>query len=136
MFDPSPYLKATYVPGGRRWPLIDCWGLVCAVFQREANIELDPWDTTPCGDVAAFAAAAVSESKAWEEVPLAELRSFDVLLFSLGRPAHCGVIIQAQTFLHAREGAGICVAALTDQRQPWRASRLFAAYRHPKLARS
>jgi cell wall-associated NlpC family hydrolase len=135
MFDPTPYLKGCYLPNGRRWPEIDCWGLVCAVFAGERGIVLDPYDTTSCGDAPGFAAAVAAESRVWTEVPLDQLRTLDVLLFrNLGRPTHVGVIIEPPRFLHAREGAGICVVSLLDRKQPWRTKRVFAAFRHPLLA--
>ena len=35
------YLRNIHTPSGRIYPYLDCWGLVCYVYQNELNIELD-----------------------------------------------------------------------------------------------
>ena len=35
------YLHNIHTPNGRIYPHLDCWGLVCYVYQNELNIELD-----------------------------------------------------------------------------------------------
>ena len=35
------YLRNIHTPNGRIYPYLDCWGLVCYVYQNELNIELD-----------------------------------------------------------------------------------------------
>ena len=35
------YLHNIHTPNGRIYPHLDCWGLVCYVYQNELNIQLD-----------------------------------------------------------------------------------------------
>lgn len=135
-FDPTPYQTDRYQANGREWLAWDCWGVCRAVYLAEAGIVLDSWDTNDSRDPARTAAAVAKEAARgiWLEVDRAALRPLDMLLFlESGRPTHCGVVIQAPDFLHAREGSGVHVASLAARSQFW-ARRLVAAYRHRDLA--
>ena len=37
------YLLIRHTPNGRKYPFLDCWGLVCEFYRRELGIELDDY---------------------------------------------------------------------------------------------
>ena len=37
------YLLIRHTPNGRKYPFLDCWGLVCEFYRREFGIELDDY---------------------------------------------------------------------------------------------
>jgi cell wall-associated NlpC family hydrolase len=138
--DPRPYLGVPYRDRGRDWDGWDCWGLVRAVFWREAGLELPAWDTDP-RDRAAVEVGMAAEARGWRRVergtddrPWTDARPLDVaLLMDAGRPSHCAVFLKPPLFRHCQRGPGTSVGDVAHPLQPWR-RRLVAVYRHPALA--
>ena len=47
------YLLIRHTPNGRKYPFLDCWGLVCEFYRRECFFEIDT-PHSEFGDVIAF----------------------------------------------------------------------------------
>ena len=91
---------------------VSCWGLVCLVYEKELDIRLERHD--------------------WEEIPLKEVKAFDVLhmwgFFNRRRRAmHCGVVVRPGYVLHAEEATGSAVSRYTRNRMF--ENRVIGAYR-------
>lgn len=109
-----PYLKHGYDREG-----CDCWGLVCLVMDEVFGRDLprhDEW----LGEASDYGAGAE-----WQEVPLAEVRSGDVLHMwgvhdGARVPLHCGVIVEPGLVLHTEGGTGSIVEDYRRKRAAWR----------------
>ena len=44
------YLLIRHTPNGRKFPFLDCWGLVIEFYRRELGIELDDYTDFSIGD--------------------------------------------------------------------------------------
>lgn len=110
----------------------DCLGLVRGVWRALIGPEpVEPPAYTPdwaeTGGPDAFLAAA---RRHLGEVPVVLAGAGDVLLFRwrTGLPAkHAAILITADRFVHAQQGASVAAAALS----PWWRRRIAAAFRFP-----
>lgn len=103
---------------------LHCWGLVQAVLDREAGVEVPSYGETSARDLAAVARQVEGDADIdpWSEVPSGEARAFDVVVMS-GRvrsngtsrraPIHVGVMIDAARILHVEQATDAVIVPLT-----------------------
>ena len=112
----------------------DCLGLVRGVWRDlyGAEPEVPPPYTPDWGEVGSAEPLLAAARRHMVEVPRAEARAGDVLLFRL-RPhtvaKHVGILTGAATMIHARSGDQVREVVLTDG---W-CRRIAAAFAFPAL---
>jgi len=128
----TPYIGFAWIEYGRGPRAFDCWGLMRCVYERELKIDVpslagayaDPAERAEVDRLRREDPAL----SVWRDVPLDELRPFDVLLFG-GAYLHVGVAIDRTRMLHIDRGRTSEVARLDRTR--WRlASATVARHRN------
>jgi cell wall-associated NlpC family hydrolase len=100
------YIGIPYVNRGRdRATGLDCWGLVCLVYEQELGITLpsytDEYFAEECDIWADVIATHKGESYRYEEVPLTSIQPFDILLFRvMGFVCHTSIAVNPSIMLH------------------------------------
>lgn len=106
---------------GLSYEKLDCWDLVCAVFDQELDIQL--------GDRHDQGGHILSGS--WVEIDNDSIQPYDVLLFSTSDlDKHVGLALERGKFLHSIAGLNSCIDSY--HRSQWK-NRLRKAYRHSQL---
>lgn len=110
----------------------DCLGLVRGVWRAVLGAEPEPMPAYTPDWAEAAGRETLAEAAARNMLPAAvgEAEAGDVLLFRWrnGLPAkHAGVLIAADRFVHAHQGAAVASATLT----PWWRRRAAFAFRFP-----
>jgi cell wall-associated NlpC family hydrolase len=118
--------EVTYRDGGRSGCLLDCYGLVCRVYQEQLGIVLKPWDNitldtlTERGDAVLLQAGFNSPFTA---VHSGLEQALDVALIRRvqqvgGKPKrgwwHVGVVTRPGHVLHLERGAGVVEQPFRD----------------------
>lgn len=108
------YIGIPYLINGRDSAGLDCWGLVRLYYSQELNIDLpaysslynDPADQSIRTEIS-------SQLDNWEPLEAPALNS--VCLFNIyGEPAHVGIYIGNNKFLHARQGSDSVIESLDN----------------------
>lgn len=125
-----PYLQIPFVEHGRDWEGCDCWGWVRLILLHECGwdvptLNLGYASTSDRDDIAAMTAG---EAPNWQEVPVAEARTFDVVSLAIGGKAcHVGLYVGAGWMAHLERGmTHVTVDRLLSLR--WR-DRIAGVYR-------
>ena len=121
------FIGLPFKPFGRDWDGVDCWGLVY-LWHRECNSEQLPVYAFQPDTTAASAAIANATSiePCWVKVDQVKLG--DVAVFDLfGRPAHVGLVLDAERMLHIEKGIDSSIETITAPR--W-LKRLRGIYRY------
>lgn len=119
-----PLIRTPYKPGGFTRKGIDCYGLVRLAYLWRLGIYIEP-----------FKARATYKDwdgirKDWEEVE--RVQPFDVVLLrAFGAPAHLGVMLDGEQFLHALPVVGVRVGRATSPR--WE-NKVLGYFRHRSVA--
>ena len=91
------YLLIRHTPNGRKYPFLDCWGLVCEFYRREFGIELDDYTDFSIRD----GYEKESERGGFKEVPETEAEKGDVIaFFRHGVIFHVAVYLGRGEMLH------------------------------------
>lgn len=102
------YLNIPFVERGRSRYGVDCYGLVRMVYQEQRGIELPDYTegyttTTDTEEIEALCRNEVSSR--WQEIPLAQVRTFDGIMFRImGHQSHFALVLAAPYFLHSMQG--------------------------------
>jgi cell wall-associated NlpC family hydrolase len=122
---------------GRDWDGVDCYGLVCLIYQEEFGISLLQYHTeyVNTDDRTALAEILQTESivqDGWESLSLQEdLKPYDIVVFRIyGQPLHCGVVIGPGHMIHCMDGHDVAVERYCTKL--WSA-RVSGVYRHPAV---
>lgn len=123
----NKYIGLPYLSNGRTEAGLDCWGLACLFYKQELGIDLPSYSElySDANDVAVPQLIAEYRD-AWE--PVHSGAPGDLCLFNIyGEPAHVGVYIGDNKFLHAREGRDSVVESLGSSQ--W-SKRFQGFYKH------
>lgn len=108
------YIGLPYQENGRTLEGVDCWGLARLLYKQELNIELPDYSDLYTGSWDEQVTKLINAHKdTWKQV--AEGKPGDLCLFNIyGEPAHVGVYIGENKFLHSRERMDVAVESLTS----------------------
>ena len=129
--DYNKYIGLPYESNGRTESGVDCWGLACLFYRDELGIELPSYSElySTASDpqvVQAINANRDNWLQTTEAVP------GDLCLFNIyGEPAHVGVYVGDNHFLHAREGRDSVIESLSSSQ--W-SKRFQGFYTHSRQA--
>lgn len=123
------YLPIPFVPHGRDFSGVDCWGLIDLIYRQEFGITLPAYGAD-VGDVhqarAVGPAMQAAQARSW--ITVASPQAGDVVLFRTGPlPAHVGIYLKDKIMLHAMKDIGVAVERFTA---PLWARRLLGFYRY------
>lgn len=106
------YIGLPYLSNGRTESGIDCWGLVRLFYKQELNIELPSYNDLYSDASSPEVSEVIKQYRdTWSSIATAN--PGDVCLFNIyGEPAHVGIYIGDNKFLHAREGRDSVVESL------------------------
>lgn len=137
------YLAIPFAFDGRDRDGCDCWGLLRLIYQEQLGIELPAYSDVPAAESHLVLQEMVRQSGArpWFEVPLSDLREFDVVRMighyrdaqgTMRRgPIHVACAVDADTIIHIEPGRGVLAQSIRDQLI---ARRIVAVHRHEALA--
>jgi len=108
------YIGLPYKDNGRDATGIDCWGLVCLFYKNEFDITLPSYQDEYLGANDPNLINIIEDYKnKWTSTTTP--RVGDVVLFNIyGEPAHVGVYVGNNKFLHARENKDVVVESLNN----------------------
>ena len=91
---------------------LDCWGLVCLVYEREFGIRLPSFAVVykDTEDKPAISAMVTNETEndRWDKVPAGQEQVGDVVVMRFhGQPVHVGIVIGDNRFLHIMRGRNV-----------------------------
>tara|TARA_Y100000310_G_scaffold105788_1_gene104326 strand:+ start:586 stop:993 length:408 start_codon:yes stop_codon:yes gene_type:complete len=127
----NQYVGVPYVEHGRSTAGWDCWGLLCAVYRDQLQIELPSYstrytDTIDNIDSAGIGGAFAEEVADWQVVE--EPAVFDAVWCRMvGIECHVGVYVGSGIMLHALSGCDTCLVRI--DMTGWR-RRVQRCYRH------
>ena len=110
--DYNKYIGLPYANNGRTESGVDCWGLACLFYRDELGIELPSYSElySTANDPEVVTAINTHRDN-WLMVTQAV--PGDLCLFNIyGEPAHVGVYVGDNKFLHAREGRDSVIESL------------------------
>lgn len=133
------YLDIPFAFDGRDREGCDCWGLLRLIYREQLGIELRAFSEVPAAESPLVLQEMLRQSRErpWSEVPLGDLRAFDVVRMvghyrgpdgGLHRgPIHVACAIDPATIIHIEPGRGVLAQSITDQQI---ARRIVAVHRH------
>ena len=109
----AEYVGLPYLKHGRDRSGVDCWGLLCMIWEERLSGPLAPYEGVDWyrgqrpevigGDALAYASQ-------YTEVPIGEERLGDGLLLRMrGHPFHVGLVLAPGWMIHTHESAGSVV---------------------------
>ena len=121
------YIGLPYKDNGRDIDGIDCWGLVRLYYKQELNIDLPSYTDEYDGPYDTNVTRAIGLYKdSWNKTNTPSVG--DVVLFNIyGEPAHVGVYIGNNKFIHSRENKDSVIESLNSVK--WN-KRLEGIYKH------
>jgi len=123
--DWTKYIGIPFSWHGRDWTGVDCYGILCLVFDVARGIILPDYGYLDAPNLTPLFSAGLHES-CWRRVD--KPTTFDAVLFSInGQPLHCGVMVDDTRFLHARAGVNSCIQRVDGM--AWR-NRILGFYRY------
>jgi hypothetical protein len=125
------YVGLPYKDNGRDTTGIDCWGLVRLYYKDELGIDLPSYTDEYEGPFDTNVARAINHYKDnWEQTTTPGVG--DIVLFNIyGEPAHVGVYVGNNKFLHSREGKDSVIESLAGVQ--WN-KRLAGIYKYTEQA--
>lgn len=96
----NDYLLNKHTPNGRRYPFLDCWGLVVDVYREMLGITLNEYTDLSQQDMSK---ALMYERQAGRFIEVDEPRDYDVIAFFIGgRLFHVGIWLKSK-ILHTSQ---------------------------------
>lgn len=126
----NDYVGIEFVEHGRTMLGLDCWGLVCKVYQDQFGIELPSYssnyETTKAGKT--IQSIMDLESKKWTAINGDDIQLGDIAVFAMGGfNSHVGIIVSNDSILHIEKNTDSVVERF---KAPKWGRRLRAFYRH------
>lgn len=112
--DYNKYIGLPYASNGRTESGVDCWGLACLFYRDELGIELPSYSELYSTASDPEVVSAINENRDnW--LLTTQAIPGDLCLFNIyGEPAHVGVYVGDNKFLHAREGRDSVIESLSS----------------------
>lgn len=131
--DYNKYIGLPYLSNGRTESGVDCWGLACLFYRQELGIELPSYNELYSDSNSPEVAQVINQHRdTWTTV--ASPQPGDLCLFNIyGEPAHIGVYVGDNRFLHAREGRDSVVESLGSAQWSKRFQGFFKYYEQPQV---
>lgn len=110
----NKYIGLPYASNGRELSGVDCWGLACLFYRDELGIELPSYSElyTTASDPQVVEAINQHRDN-W--LLTTDAVAGDLCLFNIyGEPAHVGIYVGDNRFLHAREGRDSVIESLSS----------------------
>lgn len=110
----NKYIGLPYVSNGRELTGLDCWGLAVVFYRDELGIELPSYSELYSNASDPEVVQAIQQHRdSWLLTTAAQ--PGDLCLFNIyGEPAHVGIYVGDNKFLHAREGRDSVVESLSS----------------------
>lgn len=131
----NDYVGIPFSLDGRTRDGLDCWGLVCLVYQEQHGVTIPSYegvfrDNEP-GTMLTIHKLMIEQRKQWRVV--GHIKPFDLISLRTGRHAfHVGLAVDAARFIHADDKAGACI--IEGINSPLWANRIECIHRHNSLA--
>ena len=112
--DYNKYIGLPYADNGRTDSGVDCWGLACLFYRDELGIELPSYSELYSTASDPEVVSAINSNRDnW--LLVIEAVPGDLCLFNIyGEPAHVGIYVGDNKFLHAREGRDSVIESLSN----------------------
>lgn len=126
------YISVPFADHGRTAQGCDCWGLARLIYKEQLGIDLPALlDYKNTKDSHNIAELYEIEHQEWQEIPLGQEKSFDVLVFKImGLPTHIAVVVDKGLMIHCEKGCGTHISEYNKEVQ-WK-TRLAGVYRYVK----
>ena len=123
------YIGLPYQENGRTWQGVDCWGLARLFYKDEFDVDLPDYSDLYTGSWDEQVTKLINAHKdTWIETQ--EPNIGDLCLFNIyGEPAHVGVYVGDNKFLHSRDGSDSAIESLSSV--VWK-KRFSGFYKHQK----
>ena len=110
----NKYIGLPYSSHGRDMSGLDCWGLVCVFYKNEFDVELPSYSDLYTSANGPEVPQAINQYRdTWQSVSTG--KPGDLCLFNIyGEPAHVGIYVGDNKFLHAREGRDSVIESLAS----------------------
>lgn len=96
----NDYLLNKHTPNGRKYPFLDCWGLIVDVYREMLGITLNEYTDLSQADMSK---ALMYERQAGRFIEVDEPRDYDVIAFFIGgRLFHVGIWLKGK-ILHTSQ---------------------------------
>lgn len=116
-----------FIDGGSSPSGCDCWGLVQLFYKNVYHIKLPSYPYLSALNKVSVAASISKRQQSAEWLEVKDKQIGHVVLFNIkGRPAHCGVIVDNERFIHCVNHSQTCIEPLNSS--AWR-SRITGYYR-------
>lgn len=128
------YIGIPFLADGRGMDGLDCWGLVCQIYQQELGISIPSYDgvfndSTPVKYIE-IASLMTAQRNIWRKVK-GRVNEFDMVSLRTGRHAfHVGIMIDAARFIHCDNPCGVTIETIASPL--WR-ERVNEVVRHPSM---
>ena len=110
----NKYIGLPYSSRGRDVSGLDCWGLVCVFYKNEFDVKLPSYSELYTNANSPEVPQAINQHRdTWQSVTTG--KPGDLCLFNIyGEPAHVGIYVGDNKFLHAREGRDSVIESLAS----------------------
>lgn len=126
------YISVPFEEHGRSRQGCDCWGLARLIYKEQLGIDLpELLNYKNTKDSRNIAELYEIEHQEWQEIPLGQEKSFDILVFKmLGLPTHIALVVDKGLMIHCEKGCGTHISEYNREVQ-WK-TRLAGVYRYVK----
>lgn len=110
--DLNKYIGIEFEDLGRTEKGLDCWGLLCLIYEEHFNINLPPYVSDySTSDKPKEVTLTIDKGRPdWSEVTIASGKPGDLLLFALASiPTHVGMYIGNNKFIHIIKGSNCTI---------------------------
>lgn len=109
----SDYVGLPYLKHGRTRTGVDCWGLLCLIWQEQLGGPLADYEGVDWyrgQKPAVIGRDALAYASQFSEIPIGSERLGDGLLLRMrGHPFHVGLVLAPGWMIHTHEAAGSCI---------------------------
>lgn len=128
------YLSIRFMRAGRKYPDLDCWGLVRLVLFEQAGVHVPAYGDVAAGELLRIARMIESASSVPPWIEVKTSKAFDVVKMrgENGRAeTHVGIMVNNTHMLHVEEASDAAIVPLDHLSV---SSRVIGFYRHEALA--
>ena len=126
----AEYFAIPYRDGGRDHDGVDCYGLVVLVYREQFGVEIAPFEFVDRETAGLQAIWSADVESKWRRIADHEVSAGDVVEIRLGDRPHCGIMLDRNKMLHARQAAGVSIEPIS---KGYWCRRVTGIYRHHLL---